>query len=145
MQGMAQKAQEQPKQRCGTLDERLTESVLNECWRDIRKAAASGVDRIRAQDDERHLEENRHPLGERLKRQQSRATLVRRPYIPQGEGKLRRLGRPAVEAKRRQLAVTRRRQALDVQDFLRGSSGSRPQVGALDAVDRLTITRQFGR
>jgi RNA-directed DNA polymerase len=36
-------------------------------------------------------------------------------------------------------------QAIYEQDFLRCSYGYRPQVGALDAVDRLTIKLQFGR
>jgi hypothetical protein len=45
-QGIAQKAQEQPKQRFGHLYEWLNEPFLKECWRDIRKEAASGVDRM---------------------------------------------------------------------------------------------------
>ena len=145
MQGIAKKAQEQPKHRFGNLYEVLNEPFLKECWRDIRKEAAAGVDRISAQDYERHLDENIHNLVERLKRKRSRATLVRRRYIPKGDGKLRPFGIPAVEDKLLQRAVTRIRQAIDEQDFLRCSDGYRPQVGALDAVDRLTIKRQFGR
>lgn len=49
LQGIAQKAQEQPKHRFGNRYEWLNEPCLKECWRDIRKAAASGVDRISAQ------------------------------------------------------------------------------------------------
>jgi RNA-directed DNA polymerase len=145
LQGIAKKAQEQPKHRFGNLYELLNEPFLNECWRDIRKAAASGVDRISAQDYERHLDENIHNLVERLKRKRYRAKLVRRRYIPKGDGKLRPLGIPAVEDKLLQLAVTRILQAIYGQDFLRCSYGYRPQVGALDAVDRLTIKLQFGR
>jgi RNA-directed DNA polymerase len=145
LQGIAKKAQEQPKHRFGNLYELLNESFLKECWRDIRKEAASGVDRISAQDYERHLDENIHNLVERLKRKQYRAKLVRRQYIPKGDGKLRPLGIPAVEDKLLQLAVTRILQAIYEQDFLRGSYGYRPHVGALDAVDRLTIKLQFGR
>ena len=89
LQGIAKKAQEQPKHRFGNLYELLNESFLKECWRDIRKEAASGVDRMSAQDYERHLDENIHNLVERLKRKQYRAKLVRRQYIPKGEGKLR--------------------------------------------------------
>jgi hypothetical protein len=55
------------------------------------------------------------------------------------------LGLPAVEDQRRQRAVARRRPAIDAQDVLRGSDGDRPQVGAWEAVDRLTIKRHFGR
>jgi hypothetical protein len=89
LQGIAQKAQEQPKHRFGNLYELLNEPFLKECWRDIRKAAASGVDRMSAQDYERQLDENIHNLVERLKRKRDRAKLVRRRYIPKGDGKLR--------------------------------------------------------
>ena len=144
-QGIAQQAQEHPKPRFGTLDEWLNEPVRKECWRDIRMEAASGVDRLRAQDDERHLDENIHNLVERLKGKQYRATRVRRQYLPKGDGQLRPLGIPAVEEKLVQLAVTRILQAIDAQDFRRGSSGDRPHGGAVDAVDRRTIKRPCGR
>ena len=101
----------------------LNEPFLKECWRDIRKAAASGVNRLSAQAYERHLDENIPNLVERLKRKQSRAKLVRRQYIPKGDGKLRPLGIPAVEDTLLQLAVTRRLQAIDEQDFRRCSYG----------------------
>jgi RNA-directed DNA polymerase len=123
----------------------LNEPFLKEGWRDIRTEAASGVDRIRAQAYERHLDENLHHLGERLKRKRGRAKLVRRQYIPKGDGQLRPLGIPAVEDKLLHLAVTRRLQAIYEQDCLRWSDRYRPPVGALDAVDRLTMQLQCGR
>jgi len=58
---------------------------------------------------------------------------------------MRPLGIPAVEDKLLQLAVTRILQAIYEQDFLRCSYGYRPNVGALDAVDWLTIKLQFGQ
>jgi RNA-directed DNA polymerase len=145
LQGIAKKAQEQPKHRFGNLYELLNEAYLKECWSDIRKDAAYGVDRVSARDYEQNLDENIRDLVERLKRKQYRAKLVRRQYIPKGEGKMRPLGIPAVEDKLLQLAVTRILQAIYEQDFLRCSYGYRPQVGALDAVDKLTIKLQFGR
>jgi retron-type reverse transcriptase len=145
LQGIAKKAQEQPKHRFGNLYELPNEGNVKECWGDIRKDAAYGVDRVSAQDYEQNLEENIHDLVERLKRKQYRAKLVRRQYIPKGDGKLRPLGIPAVEDKLLQLAVTRILQAIYEQDFLRCSYGYRPHVGALDAVDWLTVKLQFGR
>jgi RNA-directed DNA polymerase len=50
-----------------------------------------------------------------------------------------------VEDKLRQWAVTRILTAIDEQDFLRCSDGYRPHMGALDAVDKLTIKLQCGR
>jgi RNA-directed DNA polymerase len=103
------------------------------------------VDRLRAQDDGRHRDEDMHHLVERLKRKQYRATRVRRPYSPKGEGQRRPLGLPAVEDQRRQLAVRRRLPAIAEPDFLRWSYGYRPRVGAVAAVDRLTLKLPFGR
>ena len=119
--------------------------AAEECWRDIRKDAAYGVDQVSAQAYEQHLDENISDLVERLKRKRYRAKLVRRHYIPKGDGQLRPLGIPAVEDKLLQLAVTRLLAAIYEQDFLRCSYGYRPHVGALDAVDKLTIKLQFGR
>jgi RNA-directed DNA polymerase len=145
LQGIAKKAQVQPRHRFGNLYEVLNEAFLKECWRDIRKDAAYGVDRVSAQDYERDLDGNIHDLVERLKRKQYRAKLVRRQYIPKGDGRVRPLGIPAVEDKLLQLAVTRILQAIYEQDFLRCSYGYRPNVGALDAVDWLTVKLQFGQ
>jgi group II intron reverse transcriptase/maturase len=49
-----------------------------------------------------------------------------------------------VEDKLLQVAVTRLLEAIYEQDFLRCSYGYRPGVGALDAVDKLTVKLQFG-
>jgi RNA-directed DNA polymerase len=145
LQGIAKKAKEQPKHRFGNLYELLNEDFLHECWRDIRKDAAYGVDQISAEDYEQHLDENIHNLVERLKQKQYRAKLVRRQYIPKGNDQWRPLGIPAVEDKLLQRAVTRILQAIYEQDFLRCSYGYRPNVGPLDAIDWLTIKLQFGQ
>jgi RNA-directed DNA polymerase len=123
----------------------LTEEVLTESWREIKKPAASGVDQSSAQDSAQPLEDNSRDLVERLKQKRDRAKLVKRHYIPKGNGQLRPLGLPAVEDKLRQVAATRLREAIYEQDFLRCSDGYRPGVGALEAVDNLTVKLQFGR
>jgi len=94
LQGIAKKAQEQPKHRFGNLYELLNETYLQECWRDIRKDAAYGVDRMSAHSYEQNLEANLHDLVERLKRKQYRAKLVRRQYIPKGHDQWRPVGIP---------------------------------------------------
>ena len=145
LRGIAKKAQEQRKHRFGNLYEMLNEENLLDCWRYIRKDAACGVDRVSAREYEENLEENIRQLVERLKRGSYRAKLVRRQYIPKGEGKFRPLGIPATEDKLLQLAVKRILEAIYEQDFLRCSYGYRPKMGALDAVDKLTVKLQFGR
>lgn len=145
LRGIAKKAQEQKDHRFGNLYEMLNEENLLDCWQYIRKDAACGVDRVSAREYEENLEENIRNLVERLKRGSYRAKLVRRQYIPKGEGKTRPLGIPATEDKLLQLAVKRILEAIYEQDFLRCSYGYRPNVGPLNAVDKLTVKLQFGK
>jgi RNA-directed DNA polymerase len=146
LQGIAKKAKEQKEHRFGNLFEMLDEEYLRDCWRYIRKDAAYGVDRVSAREYEENLDENIRGLVERLKRGSYRARLVRRQYIPKGDGKkMRPLGIPVVEDKLLQVAVKRILEAIYEEDFLRCSYGYRLGIGALDAVDKLTIKLQFGR
>lgn len=142
--GIAKKAREAKRYRFRNLYRELNEELLRDSWRLLRKDAALGVDLISAAEYEANLEENIHQLVERLKRKRYRAKLVRRHYIPKGEGKLRPLGIPATEDKLLQLAVKRLLEAIFEQDFLSCSYGYRPQKGALEAVDQLTVKLQFG-
>jgi RNA-directed DNA polymerase len=141
---IARKAKAYKRYRFRNLYRELNEELLLDSWRLIRKDAAYGVDRVSANEYEANLEENIHQLVERLKRKSYRAKLVRRHYIPKGDGSKRPLGIPATEDKLLQLAVKRLLEAIYEQDFLSCSYGYRPRVGALEAVDQLTVKLQFG-
>lgn len=142
--GIANKARSEQRYRFRNLYRELNEEMLLDSWRLLRKDAALGVDRVSAAEYEANLVENIHQLVERLKRKSYRAKLVRRHYIPKGEGGRRPLGIPATEDKLLQLAVKRLLEAIYEQDFLSCSYGYRPRVGALEAVDQLTVKLQFG-
>lgn len=144
LQGIAKKAASQPDYRFRNLYGLLNEEMLLDTWTFIRQDAAFGVDRVSAQDYEQELAANVQDLVKRLKEKRYHAKLVRRCYIPKADGKLRPLGIPATEDKLLQLAVKRVLEAIYEQDFLRCSYGYRPNVGALDAVDKLTVKLQFG-
>ncbi len=145
LQAIAKKASEQPEYRFRNLFGMLNEEMLKDSWQFIRKNAASGVDRVSAKEYEQNLDENIHQLVEDLKRKRYRAKLVRRVLIPKENGKTRPLGIPATQDKLLQVAVKRLLEAIYEQDFSRCSFGYRPNLGALDAVDNLTIKLQFGR
>jgi group II intron reverse transcriptase/maturase len=145
LQAIAEKAASQPGYRFRNLYGMLNEEMLKDSWKHIRKEAAYGVDRVSAKDYEQNLAENVHKLVDGLKQKRYRAKLVRRRYIPKGNGKFRPLGIPATQDKLLQLAVKRILEAIYEQDFLRCSYGYRPNVGALDAVDKLTVKLQFGK
>jgi len=145
LQAIAKKASERPEYRFRDLFRLLNEEMLRDSWHNIRKNAASGVDRVSTAEYEQNLEGNIHQLVEELKRKRYRAKNVLRRYIPKGNGKLRPLGIPATQDKLLQMAVKRILEAIFEQDFLRCSYGYRPGVGILDAVDKLTVKLQFGK
>jgi len=145
LQAIAKKAESQPGYRFRNLFGMLNEEMLKDSWRLIRKNAASGIDGVSAKDYEQNLNENILQLVEGLKQKRYRAKLVRRRYIPKGNGKLRPLGIPATQDKLLQLGVKRILEAIYEQDFLSYSYGYRPKVGALDAVDKLGIRLQLGK
>src|SRR5215510_7662033 len=143
MLGIANKAQSDKRYRFRNLYRELNEELLLDSWRLLRKDAALGVDRVSAAEYEANLAENIKQLV-RLKRKRYRTRLVRRHYIPKGNGGMRPLGIPATEDKLLQLAVKRLLEAIYEQDFLSCSYGYRPLVGARAAVDELRIKLQFG-
>jgi len=145
LQAIAEKAANQPGYRFRNLYGMLDEEMLKDSWKLIRKDAASGVDRVSAEDYEQNLDENIHQLVEGLKQKRYRSKLVRRRYIPKGNGKLRPLGIPTTQDKLLQLGVKRILEAIFEQDFLKCSYGYRPNIGPLDAVARLTANLQFGK
>jgi RNA-directed DNA polymerase len=145
LQGIAQQAERPQGDRCRNRYGMLNEDFLKQCGRDIRQDAAAGVEQVRAQAYAQHLDANSHGLVARLQQQRYRAQLGRRHDSPTGDGPQRPLGIPAGDDQLRQLAVARLLEAIDAPDCRRGSDGDRPQVGALEAVETLTSTRQFGR
>jgi len=145
LQGIANKARKQKGYRFRNLYRELNEEMLLDSWQYIRKDAASGVDGVSAEEYEQNRAEHVHELVENLKGKRYRAKMVRRRHIPKGGGKTRPLGIPAIEDKLLQLAVKRVLAAIYEQDFYRCSYGYRPNTGALEAVDKLTVKLQFGR
>ncbi|MDZ7412948.1 MAG: reverse transcriptase [candidate division KSB1 bacterium] len=121
LQGRAQKAESHKGDRFRNRYGMLDEDCLKQCWRDIRKDAAAGVDQVSAQEYEQHLDENIHCLVERLKQKRDRAKLVRRQESPKGEGTQRPRGIPAGEDTLLPLAVARLLEAIYAQDVLRWS------------------------
>jgi hypothetical protein len=68
LRAIATKARERKDLRFFNLYRLIDENFLLECWRDIRKNAACGVDGISARQYEENLMENIGNLVERLKR-----------------------------------------------------------------------------
>src|SRR6266705_1849658 len=144
LRAIAEKAYTHKHHRFGDLYRWLNRDVLRLSFFRLRKDAASGVDGVTFQEYEKNLENNLADLEGRLKRKAYRARLVRRKYIPKGNGKLRPLGIPVLEDKRLQMAVTQILLAIYEVDFLPCSYGYRPGVSAHDAIKDLSKELQFG-
>jgi RNA-directed DNA polymerase len=140
---IAEKAKREPDHRYGDLYRKLNRDVLRLCFHRLRKDAASGVDGVSFQEYEQNLESNLTDLEGRLKGKTYRARLVRRKYIPKGNGKFRPLGIPTLEDKLVQMAVTQILLAIFEVDFLPCSYGYRPGRGAHDAIKALTDELQW--
>jgi len=87
-------------------------------WPSLRQDAASGVDRVTAEEEHQHGTANVRDLVERLKRGASRAKVVLRRWRPQGEGTYRPWGLPALEDTLRQRAGARILGSIFAADFL---------------------------
>ncbi len=145
LRGIATKAKADGKHCFQDLYRCLNAGFLKDCWKNLNKDAASGVDGITAEAYKEDLEANIQALVERLKKKQYRAKLVRRCYIPKENGKERPLGIPALEDRLVQLACAKLLTAIFEADFLENSYGYRPGRSAKDAIDDLRFNLQFGK
>ena len=123
----------------------LDEALLHRAWRRLNKHGAAGVDKETVAQYGMNLDANISRLVERLKRGEYRSRLIRRQYIPKGNGKERPLGIPVVEDRLLQGAARLLLEAIYEPDFQPVSYGYRPKRGAKDAVGDLAYELQFGR
>ncbi len=145
LRAIANKAAQNPKHRFGGLYRLLNQDSLRESFKALRKEAAPGVDGVTYEEYEKNLESNLADLVRRLRNKSYHARLVRRKYIPKGNGKLRPLGIPTLEEKLVQSATAAILSAIYEADFLDCSYGYRPQRDALQAVRGLTDALHRGQ
>lgn len=115
----------------------LNKDGLKECFYQLKKGRAAGVDDVTFEEYEQHLDANLEVLVARMKRFSYRPQAVRRVYIPKANGKLRPLGIPTIEDKIVQMGIARILTAIYEADFLDFSYGFRPGRSCHDALDRL--------
>ena len=141
LRGIAKRAKEDSKHRFGNLYSLLNEKNLTECFPQLNRKAAPGVDAVDWSTFESNLKENVSLLATSLKEKRYKAKLVRRRNIPKSGGKQRPLGIPVIGDKLVQTAAAQILSAIYEQDFLPCSHGYRrgkgPQRAALELSQRL--------
>ncbi len=145
LRGIAQKAKRNKKHRFENLYRLLNTRALAESWKRNNKKAAAGVDKVTAKQFAGQLEANITAIADKLIQKTYRAKLVRRAYIPKGEGKTRPLGIPVIADKIVQGATAIVLEAIYEQDFLPHSYGYRLGVGPHTAIKALTKELNFGK
>jgi len=145
LRAISTKASRNKAHRFQNLYQHLNEALLHRAWRKLNKQGAAGVDKETVAQYGKALDHNIRRLVERLKRGEYRSRLIRRKYIPKGNGKERPLGIPVVEDRLLQGAVRLLLEAIYENDFHSTSYGYRPSKGANDATGDLTYELQFGR
>jgi RNA-directed DNA polymerase len=145
LRAISRKAAFAPEHRFQNLYGQLDKTLLYQAWESLNKKGAPGVDGVTVEEYGKELDTNLDRLVDRLKQDEYRSRLIRRKYIPKGNGKERPLGIPVVEDRLLQAAVRLLLEAIYEQDFHPTSYGYRPKVGAQTAVQDLTAELQFGR
>lgn len=117
----------------------VDESNLAECYRELKRDKACGVDGVTVAEYGLNLKENIAQLVVKLKSKEYRPEPVRRVYIPKAgkPGEKRGLGIPTVEDKLVQLMLKKILEAIYEPDFESFSHGFRPQRSCHTAIKQL--------
>jgi group II intron reverse transcriptase/maturase len=122
----------------------INEENLKQCFKELKKNKAVGIDEVTLEEYGAELETNVRDLIERMKQWKYRPQPVKRVYIEKSNGKLRPLGIPTVEDKLVQMCVKKILEAIYEVDFLDNSYGFRPGKSchqALDRVDKIIMQK----
>lgn len=115
----------------------IDEGFLQECFDQLNKRSASGVDGETWKDYNERRSERIPELLTAFKQGTYRAPNIRRVYIPKGDGKQRPLGLPTIEDKLLQMAVTKVLTPIYEQVFYDSSYGFRPGKSQHQALEKL--------
>lgn len=134
---IAERSRKFPGEALTNLHQFIDEEYLQECFGELNKQSASGVDGESWKDYNEQRAERIPRLLAAFKQGTYRAPHIRRVYIPKGDGKQRPLGLPTIEDKILQMAVTKVLTPLYEQEFYESSYGFRPGKSQHQALQRL--------
>jgi group II intron reverse transcriptase/maturase len=135
---ISEKARGDKNKKFNSLVHLINEESLVQCYKELKKDKACGVDGVSVEEYGQKLEENLKGLIDRMKAKSYQPQPVRRVYIPKaGKDEKRPLGIPAVEDKLVQIMVKKILEAIYEEDFLESSYGYRPGLSTHKAIDRL--------
>lgn len=128
------RAREDSKCKFTSLAHVLTEDFLKDCFYELKRDKAPGIDGVSVRGYEDSIEENIKELVTRLKAKRYKPQPVRRACIPKSDGTKRGLGVPAVEDKIVQTGIKKILEAVFEADFIDVSFGFRPKRSCHEAL-----------
>lgn len=138
---IAEKARNEPTFQFTSLYHLMNEEHLRECFQQLKKNAAVGIDHVTKEEYAADLDANLTELTGNLHQMAYRPQPVRRVYIPKpGTAKRRPLGIPCLEDKLVQSGLVRILEAVYEQDFIPDSYGFRPERSCHQALKALSET-----
>jgi len=127
-----------------SLAHHLNAEFLKDCYNNLDRNKAVGIDKVSWQEYNSNLDENLIKLVQRLKNKSFRPLPAKRVYIPKGNGELRPLGISTIENKIVESGISRILQSIYEMDFLECSYGFRPKKNthqALNQIDTIIMTK----
>lgn len=136
---ITEKAKRDKRLKFTSLIHHINEENLAQCYRELKRDKACGIDNITVEEYGQNLMENIRSLMVRLKTKSYRPKPVKRVYIPKAGNpeEKRGLGLPSVEDKLVQIMVKKLLEAIYETDFLECSYGYRPNRNGIQAIDKL--------
>src|SRR3970282_68932 len=142
---IAEKARKEPGFKFTSLYHLMNEELLRGCFKQLRKDAAAGIDKMTKDMYAENLDANLSKLIDRLHRMAYIPQPVRRKYIPKpGSAKQRPLGIPCFEDKLVQAGLVRILEQVYEQDFIEDSYGFRPKRNCHQALRALSESVENG-
>lgn len=135
---IAEKAKQDKQLKFSSLIHHVNVENLAECYQDLKRNRACGIDRVTVDEYGENLTENLEKLVVSLKAKSYRPKPVRRVYIPKpGKAEKRPLGIPSVEDKVVQIMLKKILEGIFEADFMDFSYGFRPRRSCHDAIKAL--------
>ena len=135
---IARRAKQDKQLKFTSLVHHVNEANLAECYRELKRNKACGIDGQTVEEYGKNLEDRLSQLVESMKSKQYRPKPVKRVYIPKaGKNEKRGLGIPSVEDKLVQIMLKKILEQIYEAEFLDVSYGFRPNLSCHDAVKAL--------
>ena len=144
LSSLSMSAKSSPTKQFISLAHNLNVELLKDCYFNLDRNKAVGIDKVSWKDYNSNLDENLIKLVQRLKNKSFRPLPAKRVYIPKGNGETRPLGISTIENKIVESGISRILQSIYEMDFLNCSYGFRPNKNthqALNQIDTIIMTK----